>query len=92
MKKKNESTFDRIMADPKRKAAFDEGYEEFLISEFLIEAMNEEKASVRSLSKKTGVSPAMIQNLRSGKSTNVSLKKLLPILGALHYRIKFEKI
>ena len=45
MKKKNETTFERIMASPKRKAAFDKGYEEFIISEFLIDAMKEENTS-----------------------------------------------
>jgi len=85
------TTFDRIMSDKRRKAAFDAGYQEFMISELLIEAMEKEKKTVRSLSKETGVSPAMIQNLRSGKSKNVSLKTLFPILKALHYTIRFEK-
>jgi DNA-binding Xre family transcriptional regulator len=91
MKTKTPTTFDRIMSDKKRKDQFDKGYQEFLISEILIAAMEVEKKSVRSLSKETGISPAMIQNLRSGKSKNVSLKTLFPILKALHYTIKFER-
>ncbi len=92
MRKGKLSTFERIMTDKKRKAAFESGYEEFLISELLIEAMKAEKKSVRSLSKETGVSSTMIQNLRSGKSKNVSLRTLSPLLKALHYSIRFEKI
>ncbi len=91
MKTKTISTFDRIMSDKKRKSKFDQGYQDFLISELLIEAMEAENKSVRSLSKETGISATMIQNLRSGKKKNVSLKTLFPILNALHYTIKFEK-
>jgi DNA-binding Xre family transcriptional regulator len=91
MKNKKMNTFDRIMSDKNRKDQFDKGYQEFMISEILIDAMESENKSVRSLSKETGISPAMIQNLRSGKSRNVSLKTLFPIMKALHYTIKFEK-
>ena len=91
MKTKTISTFDRIMSDKKRKSKFDQGYQDFLISELLIEAMEAENKSVRTLSKETGISATMIQNLRSGKNKNVSLKTLFPILNALHYTIKFEK-
>ena len=92
MKTKNITTFDRIMKDKKRKAQFDKGYQEFLISELLIDAMESEKKTVRALAKESGISAAMIQNLRSGKSRNVSLKTLFPILNALHYKITFEKM
>ncbi len=79
------------MSDKKRKAKFDQGYQDFLISELLIEAMEAENKSVRTLSKETGISATMIQNLRSGKNKNASLKTLFPILKALHYTIKFKK-
>lgn len=89
--KKNISTFDKLMQDEKWKAEFEKGYEEFLIAEFMIEAMEENHISVRKLAEKAGVSPTIIQNMRSGKSKNISLNKLAPILSALNYRIKFEK-
>ncbi len=92
MNKKQVSTFDKIMKNSRRKEKFDKGYEEFLLSEFIIEAMEKEKTSVRKLSAKTGISSTMIQNLRSGKSRNISIKTLIPILSALHYRMRFEKI
>lgn len=85
------STFDKLMQDPEWKAGFEKGYEEFLLSEFLIEAMEENKISVRKLAEKAGVSPTIIQNLRSGKRSNVSLNTLTPILSALHYKIEFVK-
>jgi DNA-binding Xre family transcriptional regulator len=94
MKKKNKplTTFERLMQDPKRKKEFDIGYEQFLMSEFLIEAMKENNISVRKLAQRAGVSSTIIQNIRSGKSKNISLNTLNPILSALKYRIRFEKM
>lgn len=79
------------MENPEWKKGFEKGYEKFLISEFLIEAMDENKISVRKLAEQAGVSPTVIQNLRSGKKTNISLNTLTPILSALHYKMKFVK-
>jgi transcriptional regulator with XRE-family HTH domain len=76
------------MADPKRRMAFEKRYDEFLLSELLIEAMEERKISVRKLASKAGVSTTLIQNLRSGKSTNVSINTLIPILAELNYKIQ----
>ncbi len=91
--KKNKpiSTFDRLMADPKWNSEFEKGYEKFLISEFIIEAMEENHISVRKLADKAGVSPTIIQNMRSGRSNNISINTLAPILSALNYKIAFVK-
>ena len=59
------TTFDRLMQDPNFKDEFEKGYNEFLISEFMIEKMEEENISVRELAKEAKVSPTTIQNLRS---------------------------
>ena len=91
MKKKTTSTFDRIMKDPKRKARFEEKYAEFLLSEVLLELMQQEDISVRALAKKVGVSPAVIQDLRSGKRSNITVKNLLGIASSLGARLKLEK-
>ena len=85
------STFEKLMQSPTWKAGFEKGYEKFLVSEFLIEAMEENNISVRKLAQKAGVSPTIIQNMRSGKSSNISINTLAPILSALHYRIEFVK-
>ena len=45
------TTFDRLMQNPKFKAEFEKGCNEFLISEFMIEKMDEENISVRELAK-----------------------------------------
>ncbi len=85
------TTFDRLMQNPDWRDGFEKGYEKFLISEFLIEAMEENNISVRKLAEKAGVSPTIIQNLRSGKRTNVRLNTLIPLLSVLHYKVKFVK-
>ena len=90
-KKQPLSTFDQLMQDPKWKTEFEKGYEKFLISEFMIEAMEENHISVRKLAKEAGVSPTIIQNMRSGKSKNISINTLSPILSTLNYRIAFVK-
>jgi hypothetical protein len=65
------TTFDRLMQNPKFKAEFEKGCNEFLISEFMIEKMEEENISVRELAKEAKVSPTAIQNLRSGNAEAV---------------------
>jgi len=93
MKTKNiESTFTRLMKDKNRKQKFDEGYGKFLLSEFLIEAMEKKHISVRKLAEEAHVSPTIIQNIRSGKTTNVTLNKLSSLTSALGYQIDFKKI
>ena len=93
MKTKNtESTFTRLMKDKNRKQKFDEGYGKFLLSEFLIEAMEKKHISVRKLAEEAHVSPTIIQNIRSGKTNNVTLNKLSSLTSALGYQIDFKKI
>ena len=91
-KKRALSTFEKEMKDPHFKAEFEKEYQEFLIPEFLIEAMEKEHISVRKLAQETGISASMIQKIRSGKNTNISINKLVSLLSALHYQIKFERI
>jgi DNA-binding Xre family transcriptional regulator len=90
--KKQMSTFDLIMRDPKRREQFEKGYNEFLVNEFLLEAMEENHISVRKLAEKASVSPAIIQRIRTGGSSNITLKKLSDIATALGYRINFQKL
>lgn len=89
---KQQSTFDRIMKDPVRKEGFEKGYNEFLLNEFLLDAMEENHISVRKLADKAGDSPVVIQNIRIGASSNITLKKLSNIAAVLGYRISFKKM
>ena len=86
------TTFDRLMQDPNFKDEFEKGYNEFLISEFMIEKMEEENISVRELAKEAKVSPTTIQNLRSGNAESVKYNTLSTIMQKLGYALQPVKM
>jgi DNA-binding Xre family transcriptional regulator len=90
-KSKKKSTFDRMMEDPKRRKKFDEEYEKFLLSELLIDLMENEEVSVRQLAKEAGVSTAIVQGIRSGSSKNVTLKSVGSIFKAMGWQLVAKK-
>ena len=91
MKNKKKSTFDRIMSDSEQKKRFEKEYVQFLFSELLLEAMDEEHISVRALSKKSGVSTSVIQNMRSMKPTNITIKTMASLLKTIGVSISSYK-
>lgn len=90
MKKKTpKSTFDEFIQDPKQKELLDQEYQELLLSELLMAAMEEDDLSVRKLATAAGVSPTVIQGIRGGKKMNITLSTLSRILDAVGYQIVF---
>jgi len=88
-----ETTFDKIInSDPKRKEQFDKAYNEFLLSEFVLEKMETENISVRALAQKAGVSPTVIQKIRSKNAEKINLKTLTNVLHSLGYKISIERM
>ena len=87
------STFDEfISGNPKQKEKFEKEYEEFLLSEFIIEKMQEENMSVRSLAKKASVSPTVIQKLRSSENAEkITFSTFMAVIRSLGYRLRLEK-
>jgi DNA-binding Xre family transcriptional regulator len=92
MKKKIKSTYDQIIQDKKRKKNIDKEYRELLISEILLAAMAKDSVSVRTLAKEAGVSPTIIQELKTGKRTNITLDTFNRVLNAIGYQVTFEPI
>ncbi len=88
---KNDSTLDRFLKDSEQKKKFENEYAQFLFSELLLEAMNEEQISVRELSKESGVSTSIIQNMRSMKSNNITIKTMASLLKPLGYQLAAMK-
>ena len=87
-----ETTFDKfINNDPEQKALFEKEYNEFLLSEFVLEKMEEEKISVRTLAKKAGVSPTVIQKIRSKEAERINFRTFTNVLNTLGYRISIER-
>jgi hypothetical protein len=91
MTKKKLSTFDQEMQNPLFKKAFEKEYAEFLWSELLIDLMKESRRSVRGLAEEVGLSPTIIQNLRSGKQQDLKMKNFVNIANACGYHLVLEK-
>ena len=87
MKKKIKSTYEEFIENKKQKRLLDKEYRELLISELLLAVMEEDHISVRKLAAEAEVSPTVIQSLRSGKKTNITIETLLRILDAIGYQI-----
>src|SRR3990167_3958550 len=89
--KKETSPFDREMKKKKFKKAFDKSYKEFLLSELLIAMMEEDEISVRALAKEVGLSPTIIQKIRSGKQEDLKISNFVSIAHACGYKLILEK-
>ena len=87
-----ETTYDKyINNNPKRKERFEKEYNEFLLSEFVLEKMEEEKISVRTLAQKAGVSPTVIQKIRSQNAERINFRTFTNVINSLGYKISIEK-
>jgi len=89
MKKKVKSTYEEFIEDDEQRALLDKEYKELLLSELLIAAMEHDHISVRKLASAAGVSPTIIQGLRSGSRANITIDTLSKILDAVGYQIVF---
>jgi transcriptional regulator with XRE-family HTH domain len=88
-----ETTFDKfINNDPKEKELFNKEYNDFLLSEFVLQEMEENNISIRVLAKKAGVSPTIIQKMRSKNSEKITYRTFSNVLNTLGYKISIEKI
>lgn len=87
MKKKIKSTYEKFIEDPKQKKLLEKEYKALLVSELLLAVMEEDHLSVRKLAEAAGVSPTIIQGLRTGKKTNITLETLSKILDVIGYQI-----
>lgn len=87
------TTFEQFFNEnPDQKAIYEKEYNDFLLSEFIVEKMKEEKISIRELARRADVSPTIIQKLRSEDARKVSLTTLTSVLKCLGYQIKLERI
>jgi DNA-binding Xre family transcriptional regulator len=79
------------MKNPRRRRKFETKYGSFLLSEVIHGLMKQEKKSVRELAREVGISPTVIQDLRSGERTNVTLRNFLGIVSALGGEVAVRK-
>jgi transcriptional regulator with XRE-family HTH domain len=71
---------------------FEKEYNDFIVSEFVLEKMEEENISIRVLAKKAGVSPTIIQKMRSKDSEKITYRTFSNVLNTLGYKICIEKM
>lgn len=93
MNKKITTTYDRFVnkMSAREKRAFDQEYNELLLSELLIALMQQNEISIRKLAEAANISPTIIQGIRAGKRKNLTLQSFLNILEALGYSLVIEK-
>ncbi len=91
MTNKKLSTFDKEMKKASFRKKFEIAYKEFLLSEIISALMENDTKSVRTLAKEVGLSPTVIQKLRSGKQDDVKLSNFVNISHACGYHIVLEK-
>lgn len=87
MKKKIKSTYEEFVENKTQKRLLKREYRDLLISELLLAAMEEDHISVRKLAAEAEVSPTIIQSLKSGKKTNITIETLSRILDVIDYQI-----
>ena|SRR3990167_1745637 len=68
---------------PKRKKEFDEGLRNMALSELILALMEKDEISVRKLAKIAGISPTVVQSMRSDTSKDFTLQSFLKILNGL---------
>jgi len=88
MSKKTKSTCDLFVEslNSREKKKFYEEYQELLLSELLLAAMAQDNVSVRKLAKLAGVSPTIVQAMRSGTRKDFSMQSFFKILKGLGCR------
>lgn len=88
---KQASTFERKMKNLKFKKAFEKSYKEFLFSELIMSIMEGDNVSVRNLAEEAGISPSVIQNLRSGKQHDIKVSNLIKIAHVFGFEVILER-
>ena len=93
MSKKALTTVEKFLQalTPKQRKQFDKEHREFLISEMIIAAMECDHISVRKLAELAGISPTIIQGIRSGKRKNITVKTFSRLLNVLGFSLVIEK-
>jgi hypothetical protein len=92
--KKVKSTYEELIEsmDKKARKQFFEEYQEQLLSELLLAAMEKDNISVRKLAKLAGVSPTVVQAMRSGSKKDFSLKSFFKVLNGLGCKKLFMEL
>ena len=85
MNKKIKSTYDEHVESltVKQRKDFDQGLKDFALSELILALMERDDVSVRKLAKIAGISPTVVQAMRSGEKDDFSMQSFFKILKGL---------
>lgn len=89
--KKVKSEFDKGMENPKFRKLFEREYGELLLSELILAMMEEDKFSVRKLAKEIGIAPSVLQSIRSGTHSNLTLRNFIKLISALGGEVTIKR-
>lgn len=89
--KKSESTYQREMSSPKFRKRFLKEYNELALSELILAMMAEDDISVRKLANEIGLAPSVVQSVRSGRHSNLTLKNFVKLISALGGELAVRK-
>lgn len=87
MTKKMKSTSEKFLESlsAKELKEFEKGYRDFALSELILALMDHDEVSVRRLAKSAGISPTIVQSMRSGLKKNHSMESFYKILTSLGF-------
>jgi DNA-binding Xre family transcriptional regulator len=88
---KNLSTFEREMQDENFREQFEKEYNEFLLSETIRALMDSGHKTIRKLAQEVGLSPTVIQKIRSGMQDDIKLSNFISISHACGYKVILER-
>ena len=93
MAKKIKSTHDRFIESmtAKEKKEYEKELKDFIISELILAAMEEDNISVRKLAKLAGVSPTIVQEMRTGTKKSFNTDTFFKVLKGLGYNVFLER-
>ena len=89
--KPEKSTYEREMEDPRFRKRFLREYQELALSELILAMMAEDEMSVRKLAKEVGLAPSVVQSVRSGRHSNLTLKSFIKMIAALGGELAVKK-
>lgn len=95
MNKKKRSTVDMFMEtlSPSERLEMEQEYRELLLSELILAIMEKDKISVRKLAKLAGVSPTIIQAMKTDTKKDFSMQsffKVLKGMGCKGFMVEFN--
>ena len=85
------STLERKLQNPEFREIFEKEFKEFAFSELLLAMMVEDDVSVRELANMAGISPSVVQKLRTGEQKDLKMSNFMNIAKQFGYTVILEK-